>query len=84
MWLRLGSLVTSAQTAPAPDGRLLREGARTALRGDAVPDAGVRVVRRRCVTRWIDSSLHVWTQRTTLPGRVEGSSGLRYDALTWR
>lgn len=84
VWLRLGRFVTSAQTAPTPDGRLLQEGARTPLRGDAVPEAGVRVVRRRCVTRWIDGGLHVWTQRTTLPGRAEGSSGLRYDALTWR
>jgi hypothetical protein len=84
VWLRLGTFVTSAQVATPPDGRLLRVGAALRVRSDAVPEAGVRVVRRRMVSRWIDGSLHVWTQRVVLPGVSEGSSGLRYDALTWR
>ena len=67
--------------------RPLLETARDTLawrQSDAVPEAGVRVVRRRMVSRWIDGSLHVWTQRVVLPGASEGSSGLRYDTLTWR
>jgi len=50
----------------------------------AVPDGGVRVVRRRMASRWIDGSLHMWTQRVALPGASDGSSGLRYDTLSWR
>jgi hypothetical protein len=84
VWLRLGRFVTSAQVAAPPDGRLLRERSSLAVRSDAMPEAGVRVVRRRMVSRWIDGSLHVWTQRNVLAGESEGSSGLRYDALTWR
>lgn len=84
VWLRRGDFVTSAQAIAHPDGRLLGERATVLVRSDAVPEAGVRVVRRRMVSRWIDGSLHVWTQRVALPGTSEGSSGLRYDALTWR
>ena len=82
--LREGVFVTSAQTATPAEGRLLGEGTPLVLRSDAVPDGGVRVVRRRMASRWIDGSLHVWTQRVALPGASDGSSGLRYDALSWR
>jgi len=82
--LREGVFVTSAQTATPAEGRLLGEGRPLVLRSDAVPDGGVRVVRRRMASRWIDGSLHVWTQRVALPGASDGSSGLRYDALSWR
>jgi hypothetical protein len=90
--LRLGSFVASTQAVTLPDGRVLnasRRGPPEAVGGvrldeGEVPRTGVRVVRRRCASRWIDGTLHVWTQRLRSVGTGEGSSGLRFDALEAR
>ncbi len=88
--LRLGTFAASDREIEAPDGRILNAsqppstGSAEGLRLDEVevPRTGVRVVRRRCVSRWIDGTLHTWTQRLCTVGTGEGSSGLRFDALT--
>ena len=82
VWLRLGRFVTGAQVVTPPDGRLLQEHARLTLRSDAVPEAGVRVVRHRMVSRWIDGSLHAPTQRAPARGgRGEQPTPLRRPEL---
>lgn len=88
--LREGVLVDQDGSAVPPDGRLLTErqqnGTRLPLevRRDAVPEGGVRVLRQRVSSRWLDGQLHVWTARIVLPGASDGVSGLRYDGLRWR
>jgi hypothetical protein len=88
--LREGVLVDQNGSEAPPDGRLLTErqqnGTRLPLevRRDAVPEGGVRVLRQRVCSRWLDGQLHVWTARIVLPGASDGVSGLRYDGLRWR
>jgi hypothetical protein len=60
---------------PAP-GRALH------LYEEEVPREGVRVTRAYQYTRWCDGSSHLWLARRKQIGRGEGSSGLRFDALT--
>lgn len=48
---------------------------------EEVPREGVRITRRRRMTRWIDGSTWLWTAFRNEVGRGEGSAGLRFDAL---
>jgi hypothetical protein len=78
--LRVGSFVTSAQTFSPPRGRMFPH----AVDEAEVPRVGVTLTRVRVASRWIDGSLHAWTQRVRTVGAGEGSSGLRFDALADR
>src|SRR5262245_7677157 len=51
------------------------------LYDEEVPREGVRVTRRRRMTRWIDGSAWVWTAFRNEVGTGEGSAGLRFDRL---
>ncbi len=75
--LRVGEFVTSAQTLSPPRGRMFPQ----AVDEAEVPRVGVTLTRVRVASRWIDGSLHAWTQRVRTVGAGEGSSGLRFDAL---
>jgi hypothetical protein len=66
---------------PEPVGRILAT-AGTApyrIREESVPRVGARVVREGVRSRWTTGDTHFWIARRKLPGRGEGSSGLRYD-----
>ncbi|MGW4029364.1 hypothetical protein ACWEFL_08575 [Streptomyces sp. NPDC004838] len=60
-------------------GRVLEPGAVLRLPSEEVPAEGVRVTRRWQLARLADGHTALWTGRTTLPGRGQGSSGLRFD-----
>lgn len=64
-----------------PRGSLLRPGRELVLFEEEVPREGIRVTRACQYARWIDGSLHLWIGAHKLPGRGEGSSGLRFDAV---
>jgi len=81
--LRLGVFSTSTQERTPPEGRIIEPLGSFLVDKNSIPDEGVRVLRRRLYSRWIDGSLHVWTQRVVLPTATSGSSGLRYDFLRW-
>jgi hypothetical protein len=48
---------------------------------EEVPREGVRVTRRRRMSRWIDGSAWVWTGYHHEVGRGEGSAGFRFDQV---
>jgi hypothetical protein len=52
-----------------------------ALREDEVPREGARATRAYQLTRWIDGTTLLWLGRRKGVGRVEGSSGLRFDTV---
>jgi len=66
---------------PVPQGRILQPGAPLSLFEEEVPRSGARVTRSWQYARWLDGSTHVWIGRRKQPGRGEGSSGLRFDAV---
>jgi hypothetical protein len=69
-------------TTVPPQGVLLDPAAGVLeLFDEEVPRAGARVRRAYRYTRWTDGSVHLWIGRKKTPGRGEGSSGLRFDAL---
>ena len=51
------------------------------LNESEIPRTGVRLTRAYQYTRWTDGSTHLWVGRRKRPGRGEGSSGLRFDAV---
>ncbi|MEP6729178.1 MAG: hypothetical protein ABJE10_01005 [bacterium] len=51
------------------------------LYDEEVPREGVRITRRRRMTRWVDGSSWVWTAFRNEVGRGEGSAGLVFDSL---
>jgi hypothetical protein len=51
------------------------------LYDEEIPREGVRITRRRRMTRWIDGSTWVWTAFRNEAGRGEGSAGLKFDQL---
>lgn len=63
-------------------GRILQSGGELSLFEEEVPREGVRVTRSYQFTRWIDGTSHLWVGRRKNVGRGEGSSGLRFDAVT--
>jgi hypothetical protein len=54
---------------------------RSLLFDEEIPREGVRITRRRRMTRWTDGSTWVWTAFRNETGRGEGSAGLRFDQL---
>jgi hypothetical protein len=69
-------------TSPLPIGRLLRappDGEPYRVREETVPRTGVKVIREVVRSRSLLGETHLWIARRKLPGRGEGSSGLRYD-----
>lgn len=66
---------------PGPSGRLLRGPDPFVLRTEEVPREGAHVTRAYRYARWSDGSTHLWVGRRKVPGRGEGSSGLRFDWL---
>lgn len=61
-------------------GRVLEPGTVLRLPSEEVPAEGVRVTRRWQLARLADGGTALWTTgRATLPGRGQGSSGLRFD-----
>lgn len=87
--LRLGREALVLDTDPArirPVGRILHAevgGSGAQWREEEIPRDGVRIVRRAVRTRWLDGSTHVWTMRARQAGSGEGSSGLRFDQITF-
>ena len=73
-------LAAGANTEP-PRSVALTELAATGLGEEELAREGRRLVRTVSTTRWTDGSLHAWIARRTLPGRGEGSSGVRFDAI---
>ena len=51
------------------------------LYDEEIPREGVRITRRRRMTRWTDGSTWVWTAFRNEVGSGEGSAGLRVDPL---
>ncbi|CAG1012340.1 hypothetical protein BURK2_04496 [Burkholderiales bacterium] len=70
----------TAQSHPAQSEALKALGA-ALLYDEEVPREGVRITRRRRMTRWTDGSTWVWTAFRNEAGSGEGSSGLRFDNL---
>jgi hypothetical protein len=60
---------------------LLQPGKSLALYDEEVPREGARVTRAFQYARWIGGSTHLWVGAHKLPGRGEGSSGLRFDTV---
>ena len=60
---------------------VLNASANLMLYDEEVPREGVRVTRRRRMTRWIDGSTLVWTAFRNDVGRGEGSAGLLFDQV---
>jgi hypothetical protein len=80
MRLRRAS-IARPDVPPGPSGRLLRGADPFVLRTEEVPREGAHVTRAYRYARWIDGSTHLWVGREKVPGRGEGSSGLRFDYL---
>ncbi|GAA0937717.1 hypothetical protein [Virgisporangium aurantiacum] len=72
------ALGTGGMTPP-PRSVAVREIAASGLREEELAREGRRLVRAVQVARWVDGGIHVWTARSTLPGRGEGHSGVRFD-----
>lgn len=51
------------------------------IREEAIPRAGVRVQLARQRVRGTDGKTYIWLGRKVLPGRGEGSIGLKFDQL---
>lgn len=84
--LRAGLLLDLDDVRPPapPQSHVLQPGSPGrpfSLYDEEVPRAGVLVSRSYQYVRWHDGSTHLWLARRKLPGRGEGSSGLRYDAV---
>ncbi|MFE1288834.1 hypothetical protein [Streptomyces sp. NPDC058751] len=60
-------------------GQILQPGTTLRLPSEEVPREGVRVTRRWQLARTAAGATALWSSRATLPGRGEGSSGLRFD-----
>lgn len=83
--LARGAMRDPSGGAPIPPrGRLLEPGAPLDLHDEEVPRTGARVVRLWTLGRAADGRTHLWRARRKLPGRGEGSSGLRFDQATVR
>jgi hypothetical protein len=68
-------------TAPSALGRVLEPSVPLSLFEEEVPRAGARVTRAWQYARWSDGTTHLWIGRRKGPGRGEGWSGLRFDAV---
>jgi hypothetical protein len=76
----LGSVeLASGATTPAPRSVALTELAASGLGEEELAREGRRLLRAVQRARWLDGGLHTWTARRVLPGRGEGSSGVRFD-----
>ena len=64
-----------------PRGRVLRPGQPLYLNDEAMPRAGLKVVRRVRRARAADGTTYVWMARTSSAGRGEGASGLQWDVV---
>jgi hypothetical protein len=81
--LQRGALARPGPAGPARAiGRILGSTGPLLLFDEEVPRSGARVTASYQYARWIDGSTHVWRGRRKEAGRGEGSSGLRYDAVT--
>jgi hypothetical protein len=73
-------LATGVNTT-APRSVALTELAATGLGEEELAREGRRLVRTVSTTRWTDGGLHACIAPRTLPGRGEGASGVRFDAI---
>jgi hypothetical protein len=81
--LQRGALARASAGGPArAHGHILGTQGPLLLYDEEVPRSGVRVTAAYQYARWIDGSSHLWRGRRKEVGRGEGSSGLRYDAVT--
>ncbi|MEU5257039.1 hypothetical protein [Streptomyces longwoodensis] len=60
-------------------GQILQPGTVLRFPSEEVPREGVRVTRQWQLARTAAGDAALWSSRTTLPGRGEGFSGLRFD-----
>jgi hypothetical protein len=81
--LRRGELLdmNGAARPLVPFGRILTADPHLTLYDEEVPRAGTTVTRGYRLARWSDGTTRVWLGRDRLPGRGEGSSGLRFDVV---
>lgn len=66
---------------PGARGRILEPGEPLSLFEEEVPRTGVKISLAYQAARGIGGSAHLWLGRQKLPGRGEGSSGLRFDQI---
>jgi len=79
---RAATLQTDGSTKPrTAKSEVLRATSVPVIYDEEVPREGVRVTRRRRMSRWIDGSTWVWTGYHNEVGRGEGSAGLRFDQV---
>lgn len=84
MRLRRGAMErprNDTMVAIEPRGRLLAPDEPLVLYEEEVPRSGARVTRAAQYARWTGGSTHFWIAKQKRPGRGEGSSGLRFDAV---
>jgi hypothetical protein len=62
-------------------GELLASTAGLLLYDEEIPRSGVRITRRRRMTRWSDGSTWLWTALRNENGQGEGASGLQFDQV---
>jgi hypothetical protein len=72
----------SSALTPIPLGRLLEPGRPLHIFEEEVPRSGARITRSYQYARSSDGGVHLWIGRQKGVGRGEGSSGLRFDAIT--
>jgi hypothetical protein len=77
--LRVSELADDAGQPQPPLGRLLVAG--SLLADEEVPRTGVDAQRIARRARWLGGRTSTWLARRVAPGRVEGSSGLTWDAV---
>jgi hypothetical protein len=63
-------------------GTLLTPTQRLVIDDEEVQRIGARVTRTRQYTRWTNGATLSWVGKRKLPGRGEGSSGLRFDSIS--
>ncbi len=79
---RAATLQIDGSTRPrTAKSEVLRATSAPTIYDEEIPREGVRVTRRRRMSRWIDGSTWVWTGYRNEVGRGEGSAGLRFDQV---
>jgi hypothetical protein len=82
-WLKRGMVLQATGEAKphAAQSEVVRALRAGLLYDEEVPREGVRITRRRRMTRWTDGSCWVWAALRNEVGSGEGSAGLEFDQL---
>lgn len=81
--LRRGAVLQpdGSQRVHRAQGEMLNSARDLLLYDEELPREGLRLERRRQMTRWVDGSTWLWTAYRKYIGRGEGSSGLTFDRI---